>query len=104
MDLEISSDILECVMEIIPAAAYKYSIEDERMKKMREILSKIFGTISLITYGNGCKSDGMITAKVGQLDAYTGILEGKNEIGSGLSSRSITLPRLLVSVISMFNF
>lgn len=69
-------------MDIISASADKYFNEDGRMKKMREILSKIFGTIALTSYGKGCSCDGLLTAKVGLLDAYIGIIEGKNEVGS----------------------
>ncbi|CAG8735370.1 14397_t:CDS:2, partial [Dentiscutata erythropus] len=82
MKLKVPPDILEWVMDIISASADKYFNEDGRIKKMREILSKKFGTIALTSYGKGCQCDGLLTAKVGLLDAYIGIIKGKNEVGS----------------------
>jgi hypothetical protein len=89
MELDVPSDILKWVMDIISASADKYFNEDGRMKKMREILSKKFGTIALTSYGKGCQCNGLLTAKVGLLDAYIGIIEGKNEIGSGGTDPSL---------------
>src|SRR5690349_13327243 len=76
-------------MDIISASADKYFNEDKRMNTMREILSKKFGTIALTSYGNGCQCDGLITAKVGLLDAYIALFEGKNEVGSGGTDPSL---------------
>lgn len=88
--LNLPPDILEWVMDIISASADTYPNEDGRMKKMREILSKKFGTIARTSYGKGCQCDGLLTAKVDLLiDAYIGIIEGKNEIGSGGTDPSI---------------
>ncbi|CAG8796520.1 27507_t:CDS:2, partial [Dentiscutata erythropus] len=75
--------------DIISASADKYFDEDGRMKIMREILSKKFGTIALTSYGKGCHCDGLLTAKVSLLDAYIGIIEGKNEVGSGGTDPSL---------------
>ncbi|CAG8594656.1 7886_t:CDS:2 [Funneliformis mosseae] len=89
MELEVPHEILEWVMDIISASADRYLNEDGRMKKMREILSKKFGTIALTSYGKGCQCDGLLMAKVGLLDACIGIIEGKNEIGSGGTDPSL---------------
>ncbi|CAG8558173.1 9147_t:CDS:2 [Funneliformis caledonium] len=89
IELEVPHEILEWVMDIISASADRYLNEDGRMKKMREILSKKFGTIALTSYGKGFQCDGLLTAKVGLLDAYIGIIEGKNEIGSGGTDPSL---------------
>ncbi|RIB07705.1 hypothetical protein C2G38_2252459 [Gigaspora rosea] len=89
IELEVPPDTLEWVMDIISASADKYFIEDGRMNNMREILSKIFGTIVLTSYAKGCSCDGLLTAKVGLLDAYIGIIEGENEVGSGETDPSL---------------
>ncbi|CAI2193690.1 1883_t:CDS:2, partial [Funneliformis geosporum] len=89
-DLVVPSDIMEWVIDIISAVTDRYTIEDERMDTMREILSKKFGTISVISYERkGCKSDGILTTKVGIHDAIMVIFEGKNEVGSGGTDPSV---------------
>ncbi|RIB30445.1 hypothetical protein C2G38_2238221 [Gigaspora rosea] len=89
IELEVPPDILEWVMDIISTSTDKYLNEDGRMNNMGEILSKIFGTIALTSYGKGCLYDGLLTAKVGLLNAYIGIIEGKNEIVSGGTDPSL---------------
>lgn len=85
MNLEIPSDVLEWVVEVISIATDIYRTESDRIIEMREILSKKFGTILVVEYGrNGYKCDGVLTAKVNNiLTAYIGILEAKNELGLG---------------------
>ncbi|CAI2177060.1 16235_t:CDS:2 [Funneliformis geosporum] len=100
-NLVVPSDIMEWVVDIISAATDRYTIEDERMDTMREILSKKFGTISVISYGRkGCKSDGILTTKVGIHNAIMGIFEGKNEVGSGGTDPSVFLNRVVVKPLT----
>lgn len=86
---QIPPNILEWTIEVISAATDRYAVKDDRMAKMREVLSEKLGTISVISYGKGCKCDGVITTKASIYDAYIAFFEGKNEIGSGDADPSI---------------
>ncbi|CAI2187500.1 5670_t:CDS:2, partial [Funneliformis geosporum] len=65
-DLVVLSDIIEWVVDIISAETDRYTIKDER-----------------------CKSDGILTTKVGIHNAIMEIFEGKNEVGSDGTDPSI---------------
>jgi hypothetical protein len=79
--------------ELILEATKHYNIEDDRSEKMREMLSDKLGTIVVIEYGENkrqqCKSDGVLLIQHGLYIAYSGVIEIKNEIGTGKNDPTI---------------
>ncbi|CAB4373929.1 unnamed protein product [Rhizophagus irregularis] len=93
VNLEISPDIFNWITDFIFAAAEFYDTEDERLEKIRDILSKKW-TIDLIEYqkksGIGYSCDGVFMCKIkNKLTAYIAFIEGKNEVGLGGCDPSI---------------
>ncbi|PKC57638.1 hypothetical protein RhiirA1_352806 [Rhizophagus irregularis] len=92
VNLKIPSDFLSWTEELILAATNGYGDEEERNEAIRGKFSEKFSTMLLIEYGKKkqkCKSDGMIVTEVNLINAYLGILEGKNEIGTAKNDPTI---------------
>ncbi|CAG8797757.1 2770_t:CDS:2, partial [Gigaspora rosea] len=93
-NIEIPSDFLLWIDDLIYAATDSYVEEEDRNQKMRIMFLDKLGTVSVIEYGQGrmkCKSDGVFTSttNIDLITAYLGIFKGKNEIGTGGSDPTI---------------
>jgi hypothetical protein len=71
------------IRELFQAAASIYSEAKERMNRIRDILTTIIGRPFISTSASGVEADSVIFKPCGNCMAYSLVLEGKNEIGTG---------------------